>query len=58
VGKFTFVPPEALPFALDALAQRGWSQGDLSKLLGGNLRRVAELAWPEDARSARSHAVS
>lgn len=58
VGKFTFVPPEALPLALDALAQRGWSQGDLSKLQGGNLMRVAERAWPEESRGARSHAVS
>jgi membrane dipeptidase len=48
VGKFTFVPPEALSSAMEELTKRGWSDGDLSRLLGANLMRVAEAVWPED----------
>ena len=39
------VEPERLPALVDALMAKGYSSGSLSKILGGNLLRIARGAW-------------
>jgi membrane dipeptidase len=38
-------PPEVFPQLAQLLLERGWSSADVSKVLGGNLIRVAEQVW-------------
>jgi len=37
--------PETLPRVTEALLKRGYGDGDVAKILGGNFRRVAEQVW-------------
>jgi microsomal dipeptidase-like Zn-dependent dipeptidase len=39
------IAPEALPAIAYALADRGYSESDLGKIIGGSWRRVAEANW-------------
>lgn len=41
------VPIDRLPFLEPALADRGFSDRDVAKVLGGNFLRVAEATWPK-----------
>ncbi len=41
-----FVDPGQLPELAEILLRKGYSEGDLRKVLGGNLLRVAETCWP------------
>lgn len=38
--------PEQLPELTEVLLKRGHSEGDIGKILGGNMLRVAEAVWP------------
>ena len=41
----SFAPPELLPAITEALLARGFSGAAAAKVLGGNLRRVAQRVW-------------
>ncbi|HEX5262746.1 MAG TPA: membrane dipeptidase [Phenylobacterium sp.] len=47
-----FLPPEALPEVVAGLLARGYADADISKVLGGNWRRIAEAVWPGAAPAA------
>jgi membrane dipeptidase len=47
-----FLGPEALPEVVAGLLARGYPEADVSKILGGNWRRVAETVWPGAASAA------
>jgi membrane dipeptidase len=40
-----YVPPEDAPKLTEALLDRGYGEGDIKKILGGNFRRIAETVW-------------
>lgn len=40
-----FVPPEQIPEIIEALLRLGYSEGDIAKIAGGNLMRVATEVW-------------
>jgi microsomal dipeptidase-like Zn-dependent dipeptidase len=37
--------PEVIPEIIAGVRQRGWSETDVDKLLGGNFLRVAQAVW-------------
>jgi membrane dipeptidase len=43
---FHMVPPERFPEIVEALLVRGYSDGDVGRILGGNFLRVAQVTWP------------
>ncbi|MEX1148183.1 MAG: membrane dipeptidase [Sphingomonadales bacterium] len=45
VGGFTIAEPEQYPGIADGLLARGYSDGDVAKVLGLNFLRVAEAVW-------------
>ena len=44
---FRYALPEQLPGLTDLMLQRGYSEGDVRKILGENLRRVCRAVWRE-----------
>ena len=42
-----FMSPEKIPHVTEQLFLRGFSQSEISGILGGNFRRVAERVWKE-----------
>jgi membrane dipeptidase len=44
-GDMGIVPPERFPELTEALLERGYSETDVGKILGGNMLRVAEQTW-------------
>jgi membrane dipeptidase len=40
-----FLPPEQLPEIVETLLQRGFSERDVTAILGGNFLRVAKAVW-------------
>ena len=44
-----FLQPEKIGVIAEALARRGYSDEDVSAVMGGNWRRVAEAVWPAKA---------
>lgn len=48
--------PAGLPLLTDALLRRGWREGDILAVLGGNVRRLfrAELGVPSAGRTVGS----
>jgi membrane dipeptidase len=43
------VEPERLPRIAEALLQRGYTEGDVAAIIGGNFLRVAGETWPTEA---------
>jgi membrane dipeptidase len=44
-GDMGIVPPERFPELTEALLERGYSEADVGKIIGGNMLRVAEQTW-------------
>jgi membrane dipeptidase len=48
-GSFAQAVPEQLPEIVARLFARGYSSGDVRKIIGGNFQRVARATWPRAA---------
>jgi membrane dipeptidase len=46
---FGMVAPEQLPEIVTGLFARGYSLGDVRKIIGGNFKRIARATWPRRA---------
>ncbi len=44
-GPIEWMPPERFLGLADALQNRGWQRDDITAVLGGNFRRVADASW-------------
>ncbi|MDQ1083693.1 MULTISPECIES: dipeptidase [Microbacterium] len=44
-GRVDWMPPETFVGVGAALAARGWADGDIAAVVGGNFRRVAAQSW-------------